>query len=132
MKSWNVERTMFPSARDTANAVLVPWDESKPLASLTISEYDIVNRINSRDSINVRNTLLIRQTPIGVPGLYVHHEPQENDPPNVRATRLAMACGMFHFRLRGDVILSRGRHCYGLHVEEVADACCVCATFDPA
>jgi hypothetical protein len=106
-------------------AVLVPWDESQPLESLIVASISISSLIHATDTINVVSTLVIRPT-ANEAGLYAHHyscrttsttsttctigdKDEENfQQPNIRATRLAMACGLFGFRLRGNVLLTRG------------------------
>jgi hypothetical protein len=126
----------------TTTAVLVPWDERQPLESLTVASNSISILIHATDTINVDSTLVLRPT-ADLPGLYAHHyshhitttctiddKHEENlQGPNIRATRLAMACGLFRFRLRGNVILTRGTlGCTSggiLLLEDVLGACSV-------
>lgn len=53
----------------------------------------------------VKLTLLVRPSDGSVPGLFAYSSSDES--PNVRATRLAMACGHLSLRFRGDVLLFR-------------------------
>ncbi|KAG7353421.1 hypothetical protein IV203_002776 [Nitzschia inconspicua] len=66
------------------------------------------------------------------PGLYAYYlqDPCSALPrtPNVRATRLAMACGLLSMRLSGDILMVRSHptrqpHWYSLSVEDVYGAC---------
>ena len=94
--------------------VYIPWDDAEPLQSLSFeSEEEIPKRIagagNDIDALNVIATILVRSH-----GLYAHHNPsaassgsQQQQLPNVRATRLSMACGLLSMRLCGAVIISR-------------------------
>lgn len=105
-------------------AVLIPGDDASPLQSLLVpAEERFATIIDPKNAINVIQSLLIRPTS-EQPGLYGHHDPSATamTHPNVRATRLAMACGLFSYRFHGDVIVSRGRH---LAVDEIFSACCV-------
>jgi hypothetical protein len=129
----------------TTSAVLVPWDESQPLESLTVATKSISSLIHATDTINVVCTLVIRPTE-DEPGLYAHHyshhittttssctiggmDEENLQGPNIRATRLAMACGLFRFRLSGNVFLTRGTlGCTSggiLLLEDVLGACSV-------
>jgi len=124
--------------------VLIPCDDSQPLQPLWVeSEADIAKRVLlQHDEImlaldemmlqNVIGTLLVRSE-----GLYAHHNPTDSrsisscgEPqppqPNIRATRLAMACGRLSLRLRGNVIVSRRLRT--LQVEEISAA--ACASYD--
>jgi len=93
------------------NVVFIPWDSDKHLQSLAIeSDEEIPKRIavadDDADLLNVIASLLVRSQ-----GLYAHHDPTGNNgtqqqPPNIRATRLCMACGLLSMRLRGNVIVS--------------------------
>jgi hypothetical protein len=101
--------------------VLVPYRDEEPLQSLDV-EYETLD-----DSVagvlrtaEVRKTLLLRPSDVA-PGLYVHHGSGE---PNLRATRLSMACGLFAVRLHGNVILSRSAR-VDLSVKDVEAACCL-------
>jgi hypothetical protein len=136
--------TSSPHPIGVVSVVLVPANDLKPLQSLdlpSLASEALAVHLHPDDVLNVQSTLLIRPTIStdrhgcdggvdgaadatardGQPGLYVHHEPntarhaQRNH--NVRATRLAMACGVFAARLTGDVIVSRGT---ALHLEDVA------------
>jgi hypothetical protein len=61
---------------------------------------------DDEDPENVIPTLLIRPSD-GSPGLFAYHNPTSNrtNPPNIRATRLAMACGLFAMRFHGTVLI---------------------------
>jgi hypothetical protein len=120
--------TMIESlTAESITVVLVPWDDSKPLITLIIVQSGIASIVDPSDPTNVVKTLLIR--PIHQqPGLYAHHEPSTQYP-NVRATRLAMACGLFRHRFHGDVILSRGPH---LRRADILAACCISADLRPS
>jgi hypothetical protein len=91
---------------------------------LQVLDETIAGYIDPDSIVNVIKTLLLRPLE-GVSGVYIHHEPSQTDP-NIRATRLAMSCGLLSMRLRGDVIISRtGGN--SLAVDEIWSACCVSA-----
>ena len=131
---------MDGSTVTAVTVVLVPWDEAQPLQSMMLAEEGIARRINSDDPINVISSLLIRPTADQTPGLYVHHEPAAaaaataaQQHPNVRATRLAMACGLFSHRFHGDVILSCGQQLHhNLALGEISAACGITSDLRPA
>ena len=70
----------------------------------------------------VKLTLLIRPTEGRIPGLYAYSAVDES--PNVRATRIAMACGHLSLRFRGDVLLFRHFHT-PLSLSDIYGAACV-------
>ena len=70
----------------------------------------------------VKLTLLVRPTEGRIPGLYAYST--LNESPNVRATRLAMACGHLSLRFRGDVLLFRHFHT-SLSLSDIYGAACV-------
>ena len=102
-------------------AVLVPYRDDEPLQSLDL-EYETLDDgvADVLQTSEVRKTLLLRPSD-AAPGLYAHHGPGE---PNIRATRLSMACGIFAARLYGNVILSRSAGA-DLSVKDVDAACCL-------
>jgi hypothetical protein len=95
--------------------VLVPYRDEEPLQSL-----DLDYKTLDDSTADVRKTLLLRPSD-AAPGLYVHHGVGE---PNLRATRLSMACGLFSLRLHGNVILSRSGG-VDLSVKDVDASCCL-------
>jgi len=116
--------------------VLVPWESSRPLQTLEIDidhalDETLANKIapDKHSMLNVIKTLLVRPSDHS-PGLYAHHLPDQNQP-NVRATRLAMACGLFAMRLRGDVVLSLSARQSSLAIEDVECACCISQDLRP-
>lgn len=126
---------MDGSTVTAVTVVLVPWDEAQPLQSMMLAEEGIARRINPDDPINVISSLLIRPAAQQTPGLYVNHEPfaaaaaaattaAPQSHPNVRATRLAMAYGLFSHRFHCDVIVSRGPQKH-LALGDISAACCV-------
>jgi hypothetical protein len=102
-------------------AVLVPYRDEEPLQSLDL-EYKTLDDCvaDVLQTSEVRKTLLLRPSDVAA-GLYAHHGPGE---PNLRATRLSMACGIFAARLHGNVILSRSAG-VDLSVKDVDAACCL-------
>jgi hypothetical protein len=71
---------------------------------------------------SIRLSLLIRPTADRVPGLYAYSTCQGT--PNIRATRLAMACGLFSLRFQGNVLLFR-HFGTSLSLSDVYGAACV-------
>jgi len=127
----------------TVSAVLVPYDETQPLQLVQIPqnpEEDLelwTRGLNStvENIYDVRQRLLIRQTSsqsTEAAGLYAccvipKHTPIMVAYKNVRATRLAMACGRFSISLYGNVLLIRSSLASreNLSVEEVYGPCCI-------
>jgi hypothetical protein len=110
--------------------ILVPCNIERSLETLHIKcesrtlDDIVAGHIAPDSTVNVIKTLLLRPSD-GVPGVYVHHDPSNSDP-NIRATRLAMACGLLSMRIKGDVVISRtGGN--SLTVDEISSACCISA-----
>jgi hypothetical protein len=102
-------------------AVLVPYRDEDPLQSLDLEKETLDESVaHVLQTSEVRKTLLLRPSDVAA-GLYAHHGPGE---PNLRATRLSMACGLFAVRLHGNVILSRSTG-VDLFVNDVEAACCL-------
>lgn len=114
--------------------VFIPFEDSRPLEPLVlenkteiakriifgVDKHDVELLLDDEQIQNVISTLLVRSE-----GLYAHHNPTDCSSrcePNVRATRLAMACGLFSMRLRGNVIVSRSGRT--LDVEDISAAAC--------
>lgn len=82
-------------------------------------------------SDNVIPTLLLRQRNDTFP-LYAYHDPTKyREQPNVRATRLAIACGLYSIRFHGPVVLSRGaiHNVQSLDMNHIFAACCISSDF---
>jgi hypothetical protein len=102
-------------------AVLVPYRDEEPLQSLDLEYKTLDDSVaNVLHTSEVRKTLLLRPSD-AAPGLYAHYGSGE---PNLRATRLSMACGLFAVRLHGNVILSRSAG-VDLSIKDVEAACCL-------
>jgi hypothetical protein len=122
----------------TIFAVLVPFNETKPLESLSIAQSPdeaiescvIEYQEHGIPVEDVRQMLLLRPSPRGDAGLYAYDIVTEQEKQqhirNIRATRLAMACGLFSRKLFGNVLLIRStvRCRENLRVEDVYGACC--------
>jgi hypothetical protein len=111
----------------TVAVVLVPSDPTLPLRTIRVGWDDSRRNDDDRISASIRSLLqspdhvetpLLR--PLGEsPGLFAYHHhgreysglvPPTSSPPsseNVRATRLAMACGLMAVRFHGPVLLAR-------------------------
>lgn len=77
---------------------------------------------------NIKLSLLVRPTADRVPGLYAYST--HRGTPNIRATRLAMACGLFSLRFQGDVLLFR-HFGTSLSLSDVFGAACVSPDLRP-
>jgi hypothetical protein len=77
---------------------------------------------------SIRLSLLIRPTADRGPGLYAYSACQGT--PNIRATRLAMACGLLSLRFQGDVLLFR-HFGTSLSLSNVYGAACVSPDLRP-
>ena len=90
-------------------AVLVSADESSPLHLLSIFyeglEDEIASILSCNSSMDLEKELLLRPCD-NCPGLYAYHNdaPERNKQPNIRATRLSMACGLFSYRICGNIL----------------------------
>jgi len=96
-------------------SVLVPCDERQPIEQIELSKgestrgREITSGLwSDPSSDDVRDTLLCRPTASSA-GLQASHACQKDrdDSPNIRATRLAMACGLFRYRFYGNVLFTR-------------------------
>jgi len=138
----------------TVLAVIVPADESRPLLEQEISE-DMDDHLESLTRSlqqetgmiveDVRQTLLLRSTSSGEAGLLAYHVTTTTTVPagttmsflemkNVRATRLAMACGKFSCKFYGTVLLVRSSLSsrQNLRIGEVLGACCISLDLRPS
>lgn len=120
--------------------VVIPANEAQPIENITLSVpenanvQEILEEYATKilgDSIKLAPVLL---ADVNQAGLYsysiVSLDRHELPPKNVRATRLAMACGNLGVRYCGDVLLFRshgiGRRGYeDLTADELQGACCV-------
>jgi hypothetical protein len=136
---------------ETVAAVVVPADESKPLYSVFIpasvvgtDDWEALTRNLQESSLllgvvpNIRQRLLVRSCDNGTAGLYAYdvlpEASQENhdlvSQKNVRATRLAIACGLFACcKAWGNVLLVRASIAFRLdldiHEHGIYRACCI-------
>jgi hypothetical protein len=139
----------------TVSAVVVPMDESKPLYSVAIpasffgnddleaftrnlQESNDNNNSLLEGNPNIRQRLLVRTAADGTAGLYaydvlLHESSQEKDLlalNNVRATKLAMACGQFSCcKSWGNALLVRAsiasRVDLDIYDDGIHQACCI-------
>ena len=94
--------------------VLIPGDDEGLLRSLEIEENSIAALVDrDEDPINVIRSLLVREPFL----VYLHHVPSQGQP-NIRASRLAMACGHLAMRLTGSVVVSSSSQCDDDDVED--------------
>ena len=99
----NLENTNQESIESLHKYTLIPWDISVPLKTFELTN-NTFNELHSHSSTSV----LVRRwgeqhiTIIA----YGENEPSTLEP-NIRATTLAMACGIYAKRLYGDVILQK-------------------------
>ena len=122
--------------------VVIPWDEERPLRSESLQHSDNISSNDDDDDDDdsndddledvavsrllgdsVRLTLLVRPGEDRVPGLYAYSASHRDVRPNVRATRLAMACGILDVRFRGDVLFWR-HFGTSLDMNDIAFAAC--------
>ncbi|GAX15862.1 hypothetical protein FisN_2Lh410 [Fistulifera solaris] len=85
-----------------------------------------LDKHDDEDPENVIPTLLIRPSD-GSSGLFAYHNPTINrtNPPNIRATRLAMACGLFAMRFHGTVLIfQRPQKKEAFTAAQLEMACC--------
>ncbi|KAL7451826.1 hypothetical protein ACHAWC_003608 [Mediolabrus comicus] len=122
--------------------VKIPWDDAIPLAVEEIRTDDdnnfgdvvpshLQSRVEEQKAVLVE-TALCRITN-DVPGLYAYSfsclSPSAPIHPNIRATRLAMACGLHSQRFTGDVYIGRRGYCdtklrnFDLCLSHVQNAC---------
>ena len=144
----------------TFTVVLVPFDNSKPLESHDVSfdedDEDFIEKFNvlidaadehRHKAMDVLMMPLVRPQEGSylqpeIPGLfaYYHKDFSEHDErqgqalskANIRATRLAMACGLLSIRFYGNVLLVRSRSALGgdkrwenLKVSDLIGPCCI-------
>jgi len=148
-----IRSTQYYFVAMTVLAVIVPADESKPLLEQEISE-DMDDHLESLTRTlqqetgmiveDVRQTLLLRSTCSGEAGLMAYHVTTTAVPAgttmscletkNVRATRLAMACGKFACKFYGTVLLVRSSLSarQNLRIDEVLRACCISLDLRPS
>ena len=123
----------------TIHAVVVPCDETRPLICQEIPEdmddplEGLTTELNSDLKVeDVRQTLLLRTSSSSSDaGLVAYNVAVSEDQmlgiKNVRATRLALACGKFSLKLHGNVLLVRCSFSSraNLSTDEVFGACCI-------
>jgi hypothetical protein len=108
--------------------IRVPCQEGQDLQELCVTIRDNDDAEGSEvaayfgKETSIRLSLLIRPTADRVPGLYAYSTGQGS--PNIRATRLAMSCGLFSLRFKGDVLLFR-HFGMSLSLSDVYGAACV-------
>lgn len=123
---------------ETFQVVLIPHDCTLPLQQLRVEDTRLSSLEKSQaiaDAVQVANaddyrTSLLRR-PSDTAGLAAAHSCQANkEHPNIRATRIAMACGCLSFRFYGNVVLWR-RQSVGfssdsafLTVQDIEIPCC--------
>ena len=118
---------MSAAALSSVSVVLVPYDQDEPLEELRLPKdslkHAVQQRLRSETPENVVPTLLLRPTE-ATAGLYAYQEPSQTPCPNIRATRLSMACGLFSVRCYGKVILTRASPSFytSLSIREVLAA----------
>lgn len=116
----------------TISVCKIPYDNSQPLEK-HFASWDTEGNFGKeiREILSLDDFL---ETPLLRPrantaGLYAYHNVpnDKNGLQNVRATRLAMACGLLHLRFWGDVLVVRsfGGKWLDLGLEEINGACCV-------
>lgn len=126
----------------TFSVILVPNDEGQPLETHRVSwdddedpdkfdrfKQDILRILGQQDYLE---TPLIRprgNNDTSVAGLYAYYNvpEQKQGQQNIRATRLAMACGLMSLRFYGPVLLVRsfGGRWENLLESEIYGACCI-------
>ena len=123
----------------TIQVILIPSTDSRDLEEHEISrkteDGDIESHIKALlDETDFLETVLLRpRQNYGAPGLYAYHNnPLPSTTPgreNIRATRLAMACGLLSLRFFGNVLLMRADRVGGsfvdLTIEEIEGAACI-------
>ena len=126
----------------TISVILIPYDESKPLENPLVS-WDEDHAKNFQNTIcelldetDFLETPLMRPRGNNVAGLYAYYNNNNNtqnentssdNHNNIRATRLAMACGLLPKRFQGRVLIVRsfGGTWQDLTIDEIVGACCV-------
>ena len=78
----------------------------------------ITDPLDEEERLNIQETLVVRAPPCpagdpsstSYPNVYLYHNPSSNSAtlPNIRANRFCMSLGLFHYRLKGDVLLVPG------------------------
>jgi hypothetical protein len=130
----------------TVSVILVPIQENQPLETHHVSwdDPDGGRRADrfKRDVSRILDQPEYLETPLlrprgNVAGLYAYFNvpPREEEGrENVRATRLAMACGLLSLRFRGPVLLVRsfGGRWEGLAESEIRGAACISPDLRPS
>lgn len=125
---------LIPSFADNPLEEIIISDENEGsgsvLASIQRKLLSLDEHEHDEDPENVIPTLLIRPSDDS-PGLFAYHNPtikqEKNNVPNIRATRLAMACGLFSMRFYGSVVIlkrSQTGVINSLTVAQIETACC--------
>lgn len=123
--------------------VVIPADEALPLESPSLRFSQGANlsvlleqqaSLRLGDSIKLA-PLILAGSDDDSAGLYAYSSvPTHAFPKNVRATRLAMACGKLNFRCHGDALLFRsnvGRGNTDLTIDEIYGAACISCDLRP-
>ena len=121
--------------------IIIPAKEALPLESPSLNVSDGMNlRVLLEQQASFRLGDSIKLTPLLLPGsddsssgLYAYSSTNVLSK-NVRATRLAMACGNLSFRFDGDILLFRanaGRGWQDLTVKEIYGAACISSDLRP-
>lgn len=121
------------AAKTAFTYVLIPCSNEKELEECSVSieeggEDSAVPAFFGKQA-SVKLTLLIRPTENRVPGLYAYSSSSQT--PNIRATRLGMACGLLSLRFHGDVLLFRHFHT-SLTSADIHAAACVSPDLRPS
>ena len=116
------------------NAIVIYFDSSIPLESHTLPTWGDPNSLQENIKSLLREKSDYLETPLlrhqhHVAGLHAFYNvpEQREGKENIRATRLAMACGLFSLRFWGNVVIVRslaGR-LEDLHVDSIFGACCI-------
>jgi hypothetical protein len=126
-------RNMAERRNVTTSVVLIPCDKNDPIQTLNLSTdcllQDIQNWLCPETPDNVVPTLLLRATHRAA-GLAAYQEPHSRTP-NIRATRLGMACGRFALRLRGPIILVAPGDAFQPPTDLARDDVVAAASFGP-
>ena len=97
---------MLPTTSTSLSYIVIPSDESKTIQCLRMDGHEMVEAVVA-DLLgpSVKLSLLLRPCDT-IAGLYVYSSATVTNP-NIRATRLSMACGHLSLRFMGDVLLLR-------------------------
>lgn len=113
------------SSISSFSSILIPSDESRDLQCIRMESHRIEAIVEEFLGRSVKLSLLSRPSGDSA-GLYAYSSATATEP-NVRATRLAMACGLLSLRFMGDILLIRSKGSFGhvdLTMAEIFGACC--------